>query len=219
VSKRARQMALMGFVSGALTDVVKRHSQARLEEAEARKEQRLAAIRSEERAQDYAQRRELTQLELGERRAMAAEELAGRTALTEKEIASRERITAADNAARAAEGAADRKSRERVASMGTRPPREPSANLETYIDDGGKPYTFNTNDPASVQQFMDLSGRVNLRPDYASRGPRPQGQNPARPGAVPPAAAPTRVGSPSELARLPSGARFIAPDGSLRVKP
>lgn len=42
----------MGFVTGALTDVVKRREQSRMEEAEARKEARLAAIRAQERRED-----------------------------------------------------------------------------------------------------------------------------------------------------------------------
>ncbi|ODU36702.1 MAG: hypothetical protein ABS98_17820 [Lysobacteraceae bacterium SCN 69-48] len=221
MSKRARKMALMGFVTGALSDVVKTRAQARLEEAEARKEERLAAIRAEERSQDFAQRRELTQYELGERQKMAETELSGRRELTQMELSAREKISAADNAARAAEGAADRKSRERVASISSGPSRDPGAKLETYVDDNGKPYSFNTNDPASVRQFMELSGRVNLRPDYASRGPKPYGANPAVPTMAPqdPAAGPARISSPTELASLPSGTRFIAPDGSLRVKP
>ncbi|QNU16015.1 hypothetical protein [Thermomonas sp. XSG] len=210
MSKRARQMALMGFVSGALQDVARNRENRRLEEADARKEARLAAIRSEERRQDFAQRRELTQYEFGERRAMAAEELAGRMAVADMEIKSRERISAADN-----------KSRERAASIGARPARDTAAKLETYIDDAGKSYTVNTNDPASVRQFMELSGRVNLRPDYASRATNPYGANPAVPTMVPQSAAagPARISSPTELASLPSGTRFVAPDGSLRVKP
>jgi hypothetical protein len=214
-------MALMGFVSGALSDVVKRREQSRLEAADARKEARLAAIRAEERSQEFAQRRELTQYELGERRAMAAEELAGRTQLQTDEIAARERINAADNAARAAEAAADRKSRERVANIGASAPRDRSARFETFVDDSGKPYTFDANDPADVQRFKATAQQTNLRPDYASRRtqPAPSTSAPAPSAPPPQASGPSRIASQSEYARLPSGTRYVAPDGSVRVKP
>lgn len=48
----------MGFVTGALGDVLKRREQTRMEEAEALKEARLAAIRAQERGEDRAFTRE-----------------------------------------------------------------------------------------------------------------------------------------------------------------
>lgn len=59
MGKKARRAALMGFVGGVLSDVQRRWQTKRAEEAEARKEARLAEIRAVERGEDRAASREM----------------------------------------------------------------------------------------------------------------------------------------------------------------
>lgn len=135
----------MGFAAGALGDVVKRREQIRLEEAEARKEARLAAIRAEERKQDFEQRKELTQYELDERAKMAAEELKGRKELTQMELASREKLLAAELAARAKQNSEDNAVRLQTARISASTQKSgnlPSTSEEAlFVDSKGNVYT------------------------------------------------------------------------------
>lgn len=58
MSKRARQAALMGFIGGALQDVLRQRELKRLEAADELKRQRLEEIRIRERGEDRAFARE-----------------------------------------------------------------------------------------------------------------------------------------------------------------
>lgn len=75
----------------------------------------------------------------------------------------------------------------------------------------------------NMQIVIDRARRAwrNVREAYEEEFGRPMAQQPqpglAQSGATP--GEPVRVNSPQELDALPSGARFIAPDGSVRVKP
>lgn len=190
MSKRARQMALMGFAQGALADVMKRREQARLEEAEARKEARLAAIRAQERSEDHAYRKELTQYELGERRAMQTEELGARRELTTLEIDARERINAADNASRAADRAAAREDRAaaRAEAREDRKAQSRAPKLESYVGErSGRTVNFNVNDPNDVRALREWQRVESVRPAAAAGIAKPD-DAPGMMGAPPRAA-------------------------------
>ncbi len=191
MSKRARQMALMGFFQGALSDVMKRREQTRMEEAEARKEARLAAIRKEERDQDFAQREALTKYELGERRALAAYEIAAREKLTGMEIGSREKISAADNAARLQANREDNAARikaQKVAAGSGGGSSERAPKVVTYRGDkSGKVLNLDINNPKHHDALMTWQRTENVIPmssasvsDYAEDGAAPFGPQASR---------------------------------------
>ena len=177
MSKRARQMALMGFVAGALGDVMRRREQSRLEEAEARKEARLAAIRAEERAQDFAMRKELTQAELAQRAEMAREEMNARAEMAREEMNAREKLTgmeitarkeisAAENAARLQANRDDNATRI-AATRGGGSPRNPE--IKSYINDAtGKVVTFDVNNADDLARLKKWQESQPVRPYYAS---------------------------------------------------
>lgn len=162
MSKRARQMALMGFVTGALSDVMKRREQTRLEEAEARKEARLAAIRSEERIQDDAlatERIKLTDTLTSTREAANDTRQQDQTRLQYRLMGDNQ---SASDARQAAEGNKNRAVQWAQVENGRRQGRAP--NIETFVDDSGKAYNFNLNDPAALEKFNALSEKTSLRP-------------------------------------------------------
>ena len=129
----------------------------------------MAAIRAEEKAQDFALRKELTQYELGERRAMAADEMAAREKLTTMEIDSREKISAADNAARLQANREDNAART-AATRGGGSSRERAPKIETFTDPNGKAYSFDINNPQDIARFRQLSHSVGLLPYHHSAG-------------------------------------------------
>lgn len=69
--------------------------------------------------------------------------------------------------------------------------------------------SFRDSDPNEVQWIE--GGKAERMP--AGMKPLPESRGPAKAGA------PLKVNSQAAFAKLPSGTRFIAPDGSLRVKP
>lgn len=177
-------MALMGFFQGALSDVMKRREQTRMEEAEARKEARLAAIRKEERDQDFAQREALTKYEL-----------AAREKLTGMEIGSREKISAADNAARLQASREDNAARIKAqqisasASSGGRGgASERAPKVVTYRGDkSGKVLNLDINNPKHHDALMTWQRTENVIPmssasvsDYAEDGAAPFGPQASR---------------------------------------
>lgn len=187
MSKRARQMALMGFMTGALGDVMKRREQSRLEEAEARKEARLAAIRKEERVHEdelATGRIKLTDTLTGAREAANDTRQQDQTRLQYGLMADNQ---AASDARQAAEGNKNRAVQWAQVENGRRQGRAP--NIETFVDDAGKAYNFNLNDPAALEKFNALSERTSLRPyrvtadRYDNPSPSPSPSPSAQPAA------------------------------------
>lgn len=169
----------MGFVGGVLTDVKNRWETKRAQEAEAAKEARLAAIRAEERKQEFAQRKELTEYEMGERKALAAQEMAGRKELTEIEVGSREKMTnaelaarAADRAARERESAADRATRLATARIGAGgSEKDKPVKMESFVGEkSGRVVNLDMNRPADVQALREWQRKEGVRP-AAAAGP------------------------------------------------
>lgn len=240
MSKRARKMALMGFVSGALQDVVRTRERQRLEEADARKEARLASIRAQERGEDREWTREQFAAQqaaldkrddknFGQQKEMYGIQSAEADKRDERNFA-QQRQLAGESRAHA----------ERLASGRSAPSRAP--NIETYLDADGRAHNFDVNDAADLQRFKRLNqssglvpysattkgqrGTAAPKPDFSDvRGtPEPMGagakagasQAMPRPQAQ---SGPARITSPDAYSKLPSGSRYIAPDGSMRVKP
>lgn len=144
----------MGFVAGALGDIQRRWETRRAEEAEARKEARLAAIRAEERSQDYAIRKDLAEQELSARAAITEKELAARKEMQTEEIESRKSISAADNAARvqlAREERAARIEAARISAAGSGRGDGSSTSMKTYRGEkSGRTINLDMNDPNDV---------------------------------------------------------------------
>ena len=155
-------MALMGFMTGALGDVMRRREQSRLEEAEARKEARLAAIRAQERVHEdelATGRIKLTDTLTGAREAANDTRQQDQTRLQYGLMADNQ---AASDARQAKEGDKNRAVQWANVENGRRQGRAP--NIETFVDDAGKAYNFNLNDPAALEKFNALSERTSLRP-------------------------------------------------------
>lgn len=166
MSKRARQMALMGFVTGALSDVVQRRSQQRLQEAEARKEARLAAIRAQERGEDRAFTREqfaAQQEAMNTRDERNFEQQKEFFGVQTEQADKRDERNFAQQRQLAAE---QRAHAERMANM--RGGSERAPNIETFVGPDGKAYNFDINNPQDIARFRHMSQNVGLIPYYAS---------------------------------------------------
>lgn len=193
-------MALMGFMTGALGDVMRRREESRLEEATARKEARLAAIRAEERQQDFAQRKELTQAELAQRAEMARQEMAGREKLTTMEVTSREKISAADNAARLQANREDNATRLAANRGGGGGGGSRSPEIKSYINEAtGKVVTFDVNNASDLARLKQWQQSQPVKPYYASSTGGGAGKPPAAPSR------PQPTTQPAPRAAVPAG--------------
>lgn len=246
MSKRARKMALMGFFQGALSDVMRRREQSRLEEAEARKEARLAAIRAQERNED----REFTLEQFAaqqaaldardERNFAQQKEFFGiqnevANARDERNFQQQRQLAAEQRAFTAAEAAKSRATAQARSGGGSSGSgKTPAPKFQAFVGErSGRTNNLNMNDPRHVDALLKWQQTESVRPASPSGqimdeeaipgAPAPARQRILMPsGARPPAPAssgPVRINNPSELAKLPSGTRFIAPDGSMRIKP
>ena len=158
----------MGFVAGALGDIQRRWETRRAEEAEARKEARLAAIRAEERSQDYAIRKDLAEQELSARAAILEKELAVRKEMQTEEIESRKSISAAENAARmqiAREERAARIEAARISASGSGQREGRSASMKTYRGEkSGRTVNLDMNDPKDVATLKNWQRSESVLP-------------------------------------------------------
>ena len=164
----------MGFASGVLSDLQRRWETQRAQEAEAAKEQRLAAIRAVERSEDrqftreqftaqqtamdkrdernFGQQKEL--YELQDRKAAARDE---------RNFAQQRQLAAEGRAASAAEAAAGRAHSEKLAGMRT--PAERAPRIESYINEKtGKVLQFNISDPDDVSRLKVWQQTQPVRP-------------------------------------------------------
>lgn len=171
-------MALMGFVTGALSDVMKRREQTRLEEAEARKEARLAAIRAEERNEDRAFSREQFNAQQealnarDERNFDQQKEYFGMSTAEadkrdERNFAQQRQLAAEQRAASAAEAAAGRKHSEKLAGM--RSPQERAPKIEAFVGErSGRTVNFDLNQPKHVAALQKWQQTESVRPAAAA---------------------------------------------------
>lgn len=178
MSKRARQAALLGFAGGFMSEMIRSRESARLLKAEELKEQRLAAIRAEERGEDRAWQREqfIAQQEAMTRRdernfeqqgAMFEKQDAAAAVRDERNFAQQRQLAAEGRAASSAEAAANRAHAEKLAGM--RSPAERAPRLESYINDNtGKVLQFNVADPADVERLKEWQRTQPIKP-YSPR--------------------------------------------------
>ena len=75
--------------------------------------------------------------------------------------------------------------------------------------------TLRKEDPARAEAFRDDW----IEREMSVGKPAPQGAPQKAPQAAPQAAAPVKITSQEEFAKLPKGTTFVAPDGSVRIKP
>lgn len=225
MSKRARQAALMGFATGALSDVLRRREQSRMEEAQALKEERLAAIRAQERGEDRAFSRE--QFE------------ASKIARTEDRAADREfrvedredtqSFTQDQRARDAAERSKDRESARATqleaarisasarSSGGGSGGRERKPDIKSYVNEAtGKVGTFDVNNPDDLKRLKTWQQTSPVRPYYKSSdtggGYAPPSQSPppqaARGDMMSAPAAPAPVSQGPKIGDVVAGYRY-----------
>lgn len=187
-------MALMGFVTGALGDVMRRREQSRLEEAEARKEARLAAIRAEERAQDREFTREqfnAQQEAMNTRDERNFEQQKEFFGIQSTEADKRDERNFEQQRQLAAE---QRAHAERLAAMrgsgsgsggGSRNPE-----IKSYINEAtGKVVTFDVNNADDLSRLKKWQESQPVRPYYASSARKPPSAQRTQQAAAAPAPA------------------------------
>lgn len=171
-------MALMGFATGALSDVMRRREQRKLEEAQALKEERLAAIRAEERGEDRAFTREqfAAQQEAmntrDERNYEQQKEFFGmQTEVGDKRDErnfAQQRQLAAEQRSHSEKMLNTRLSAG-VDDSGRANPRAPKP--QNYVNEKtGKVVTFDVNDHTQVEALKEWQRTQPVKPYYASSG-------------------------------------------------
>jgi len=182
MSKNARR-ALMGFAQGAIQGAIGVVQTRQLQEAERLKEERLAAIRAE----DRAFQRETLQLQersLERRDARQAEQMAERDERLALQQADRDAVLAKQQMERDARLAAEQRKNLELAAAN----RDPAnVGYVEMLDPQGRPIVMRRDDPRLAG---DLSG-YRFRGDTTTAAPAP-----AAP-AAPASAAATRAGAPA----------------------
>lgn len=177
MGKRARRAALMGFVGGVLSDVKNRWETERAQAAEEAKEQRLLAIRQQERGEDRAFTREQfaaqqtamdkrdernyeQQTEFFEKQEGAASKR------DERNFGQQRQLAAEARDASAAENAANRAHSEKLAGMRT--PAEKSPRIQSFVGESSKrTVNLDMNNPRHVQALQDWQRKESVRPAAA----------------------------------------------------